>query len=142
MAAAAPDGGPDYWLAALDGKVFGLNWGRHGGGQGASAPPATAGRRHHVHAPDGARLTGHGGRGRGTRPPSGDAAFFGSMGGRKLYAPIVALAATADGRGYWEVSSDGGVFAFGDARFYGSLGGSPIDGSMMGMAVTADGKGY
>src|SRR5580658_2885069 len=34
--------------------------------------------------------------------------------------PVVAMAATPDGGGYWLVSSDGGVFAFGDAAFYGA----------------------
>ena len=34
--------------------------------------------------------------------------------------PIVGMAATPDGGGYWEVASDGGIFAFGDAGFYGS----------------------
>ena len=37
--------------------------------------------------------------------------------------PIVGMAATADGGGYWVVASDGGIFAFGDAHFYGSIGG-------------------
>ena len=32
-----------------------------------------------------------------------------------LNAPIVGIAATPDGRGYWLVGADGGVFAFGDA---------------------------
>jgi hypothetical protein len=32
----------------------------------------------------------------------------------------VGLAPTADGRGYWLVASDGGVFGFGDAHFFGS----------------------
>ena len=35
------------------------------------------------------------------------------------------MAATPDGKGYWLVASDGGIFAFGDAPFYGSTGGSP-----------------
>jgi len=34
-----------------------------------------------------------------------------------LNQPIVAWPATPDGKGYWLVASDGGVFAFGDARF-------------------------
>ncbi len=38
--------------------------------------------------------------------------------------PVVGMAATPDGKGYWEVASDGGIFAFGDARFHGSDGGS------------------
>jgi hypothetical protein len=33
---------------------------------------------------------------------------------------------TDDGKGYWLVASDGGVFAFGDAGFVGSLGGSGV----------------
>jgi hypothetical protein len=31
------------------------------------------------------------------------------------------MAPTRSGRGYWLVSSDGGVFTFGDARFRGAL---------------------
>jgi len=41
------------------------------------------------------------------------------MGGQHLNQPIVGMAATPDGKGYWEVASDGGIFAFGDAGFYG-----------------------
>ncbi len=37
------------------------------------------------------------------------------------------IASTPDGKGYWLVASDGGVFAYGDAAFYGSLGGSIIN---------------
>ena len=39
-----------------------------------------------------------------------------------LNAPIVGIAATPDGGGYWLVAADGGVFSFGDAHFYGSTG--------------------
>ena len=42
------------------------------------------------------------------------------MGGPSLNKPIVGMAATPDGEGYWLVASDGGIFAFGDAAFYGS----------------------
>ncbi len=31
-----------------------------------------------------------------------------------------------DGKGYWFVASDGGVFNYGDAGFEGSLGGSGV----------------
>ena len=37
----------------------------------------------------------------------------------KLSAPIVGMVPSADGGGYFMVSSDGGVFAFGDAQFAG-----------------------
>ena len=74
--------------------------------------------------------------------PSAWASFYGSMGGRHLTAPIVGIAATADGRGYWLVAADGGLFAFGDAGFYGSMGGRPLTQKVVGLASTADGRGY
>ena len=45
----------------------------------------------------------------------GDARFAGSMGGKPLNKPMVAIVPTQSGNGYWEVAADGGVFAFGDA---------------------------
>ena len=53
------------------------------------------------------------------------APFYGSLPelGIKPAAPIVGIAATVDGGGYWLVGEDGGVFSFGDARFYGSAAG-------------------
>ena len=36
--------------------------------------------------------------------------------------PIVDMAATPSGNGYWLVASDGGIFTFGDAQFHGSTG--------------------
>ena len=36
-------------------------------------------------------------------------------GGTPLNKPIVGMAATPDGGGYWLVGSDGGIFAYGDA---------------------------
>jgi hypothetical protein len=53
----------------------------------------------------------------------GDAVFHGGPGA--LNAPVIAMAATADGGGYWLASSDGGVFTYGDAAFHGSLVGDP-----------------
>ena len=44
--------------------------------------------------------------------------------------------------GYWEVASDGGIFAFGTANFYGSMGGKPLNKPIVGMAATPDGGGY
>ena len=72
----------------------------------------------------------------------GDAAFYGSMGGRPLAAPIVAMARTPDGRGYWQVASDGGVFSFGDAAFYGSMGGKRLNAPIVALTPTPDGRGY
>ena len=72
----------------------------------------------------------------------GDANFYGSMGGKPLNAPIVAMAKTSDGHGYWQVASDGGVFSYGDATFYGSMGGKPLNTPIVGFAPTPDGRGY
>jgi hypothetical protein len=77
----------------------------------------------------------------------GDAQFFGSMGGKALAQPVTGMAATPDGRGYWEVAADGGIFSFGDAQFFGSYGGGvPAEGPsymrFVGMAPTVDGGGY
>jgi cell wall-associated NlpC family hydrolase len=72
----------------------------------------------------------------------GDAGFAGSTGSLALNRPIVAMAPTADGGGYWLVASDGGVFAFGDAGFHGSTGGLRLQQPIIGMASTSDGGGY
>ncbi len=56
--------------------------------------------------------------------------------------PIVGMAATPDGHGYWEVASDGGVFSFGDAAFYGSTGNIHLNQPIVDMAATPDGHGY
>ena len=51
------------------------------------------------------------------------------------------MAATPDGKGYWLVASDGGIFTYGDAGFYGSAASIPGQ-DIVGMAVTPDGLGY
>ncbi len=52
------------------------------------------------------------------------------------------MAATPDGRGYWLVGSDGGIFTYGDAGYYGSTGASHLNQPVVGMAATPDGRGY
>ena len=49
------------------------------------------------------------------------------------------MATTPDGRGYWLVASDGGIFDYGDAGFYGSTGGIHLNRPIVGMATTPDG---
>jgi ribosomal protein L24E len=63
------------------------------------------------------------------------------MGGTPLNKRIVGMAATPDGKGYWLVASDGGIFSFG-APFEGSMGGTRLNQPIVGMAATPDGKGY
>ena len=72
----------------------------------------------------------------------GDAGFFKSMGGQHLNAPIVGMAASPDGMGYWFVASDGGLFNFGDAGFFKSMGGQHLNAPIVGMAASPDGMGY
>jgi hypothetical protein len=59
-----------------------------------------------------------------------------------LNSPVVAIAATPTGHGYWLVGSDGGVFSFGDARFYGSRGSSAPPLPVVSIAATPTGDGY
>ena len=72
----------------------------------------------------------------------GDAQFYGSTGGMHLNQPIVGMAPTPTGHGYWLVASDGGVFTFGDAQFYGSTGEMHLNRPIVGMAPTPTGHGY
>jgi hypothetical protein len=65
----------------------------------------------------------------------GGAPFFGSMGGRPLNRPVVAMTPTSTGQGYWMVASDGGIFAFGDAPFEGSEAGTRLVKPMVGIAA-------
>jgi hypothetical protein len=52
------------------------------------------------------------------------------------------MAPTPDGKGYWLVASDGGVFTYGDAGFYGSVGVMHLNQPIVGMQPTPDGHGY
>jgi len=59
-----------------------------------------------------------------------------------LAAPVVGLASTTDGNGYWEASADGGVFAYGSAPFHGSMAGTALARPVTGIAGTEDQDGY
>ena len=74
--------------------------------------------------------------------PQLGASFFGSMGGQHVNQPIVGIARTLDGDGYWEVASDGGIFSFGNATFWGSMGGHHLNEPIVGIAATPSGGGY
>ncbi len=65
-----------------------------------------------------------------TIPPYGTISYFEGIVG------------TADGKGYWIVGEDGGVFSYGDAQFYGSMGGKHLNAPVAGIARTDDGRGY
>jgi uncharacterized protein YkwD len=52
------------------------------------------------------------------------------------------MAANPNGRGYWLVASDGGIFGYGDAPFYGSAGNIRLNQPIVDMAATPSGDGY
>jgi uncharacterized protein YkwD len=75
--------------------------------------------------------------------PAGAAtSHHGSVAGTPLAHPVVAIAPTPSGGGYWLAASDGGIFAFGDAHFFGSTGGITLNRPIVGMAPTPTGRGY
>ena len=57
-------------------------------------------------------------------------------------APVVGMAPTPSGNGFWQVARDGGVFSTGDASFYGSTGALRLSQPIVGMAATPSGRGY
>jgi len=86
-------------------------------------------------------------------PPNGSGGAVGAPSGAStggslptpnsaLNAPIVAMAPTPTGNGYWQVGADGGLFNFGDAAFHGSEGGSQLNAPIVGMAVDKATGGY
>ena len=87
--------------------------------------------------PAGATISGHD----NTVYAFGTAPFHGSTAGRHLNSPIVGMASTANGKGYWLVANDGGVFGY-NAPFFGSLGARHLNSPIVGMAATPTGKGY
>jgi hypothetical protein len=87
--------------------------------------------------------------GMGSVDTYGDANFAGDTttlvlknGGRGYNGEPVGLAANAQGRGYWEVYSDGGVFAFGSAHFFGSMASHHLAAPIVAIVGTPSGNGY
>ena len=132
------DGG-GYWLVASDGGVFTFGDARFYGSTGGmhlNAPDRRDGLR-----PPTARATGSWPPTAGSSP-SATPASSARPAGCTCNAPSSAWPPTPDGKGYWLVASDGGIFAFGDARFFGSTGGMHLNEPIVGMATTPDGEGY
>ena len=59
--------------------------------------------------------------------------YYGSRGGSPLDKPVVGIAATPNGKGYWLVASDGGVFSYGDATYQGSMEGRSLADPVVGI---------
>jgi hypothetical protein len=81
-------------------------------------------------------------------PPPDVVMTWGQVGSHALSAPVVpstrtvAMAALADGAGYWEAEANGTVAAFGSAQNYGSMAGTDLNSPIVGMAATPNGLGY
>jgi subtilisin family serine protease len=94
----------------------------------------------------GSALAEHGGvwvvTNRGRVTSGNHAPHYGDRFFDHLNAPIIAMAPTATGRGYYLLAEDGGVFTFGDARFYGSTGNMRLNAPVTDMTVTPSGRGY
>ena len=83
----------------------------------------------------------------GSRPPTATSTTSTrrssvDAGAHPLNQPIVGIAATKNGDGYWLVARDGGIFAFGKARFHGSTGGIHLNQPIVGIAADAETGGY
>ena len=57
-------------------------------------------------------------------------------------SPVVAIARTPTGHGYWVANQAGTVTAFGDARDFGDPGALATTGAVAGIAATPSGAGY
>ncbi len=140
-----------YWLVGGDGGIFSFGSAQFHGSTGdlrlqrpvVGITPTSTDAGYWLDASDGGIFA------------FGNAGFYGSIPGlgfgpagspgpgRKLNAPVVGMVPSSDGKGYFMVASDGGVFAFGDAHFAGSC---PGIGGCTGAAVAvmpdATGAGY
>ena len=136
--AATPDG-HGYWLVASDGGIFTFGDAGFYGSTGAharSTSPSSA-----WPPPPTATATGWSPPTAGSSP-SVTPASTARPARMHLNQPIVGMAATPDGHGYWLVASDGGIFTFGDAGFYGSTAGLTLARPIVAMSATSDGRGY
>ncbi len=67
---------------------------------------------------------------------------FGSPVADQLNARLTGIASTPDGKGYWLVAADGGIFNYGGAGFFGSTGNSATFFPYVGITATPTGQGY
>ena len=119
-----------------DGGVFAFGDAKFHGSAGGRAP-APADRRHRGDAL-GPRLLARRRRRRACSRSATRASTAGSATCR-LKQPIVGMAPSRTGSGYWLAAADGGIFAFGDAKFHGSLGKLHLNQPIVGIAPTPDG---
>ena len=140
-----------YWLVGSDGGIFTFGDAQFYGSTGnlslqrpvVGITPTAGDKGYWLVASDGGIFS------------FGSAGFYGSIPGlglapagsglaHSLNAPIIGMVPSADGGGYFMVTSDGGVFTFGDAKFEGScpgIGGCP-GGAAVAVVPDGTGNGY
>jgi subtilisin family serine protease len=74
--------------------------------------------------------------------PFGTSIFEGDKAGSPLNQPVVGMARSNDGLGYWLVARDGGIFNFGNAGYFGSTGNRVLNKPIVGMAEDPATGGY
>ncbi len=116
-----------FACATFDGTYAAIGWYAY------QAVPTTPGAGYELYANDGS-LASFGN--------DGFLGYLGDVSTLQLNQPVVGMATTPDGGGYWMVAGDGGVFALGDAGFFGSTGALRLNQPVVGMAPTPDGQGY
>ena len=72
----------------------------------------------------------------------GDAGSYGAPTGGPVPSPVVGMATTSGGLGYWLATADGKVYGYGDAANYGDVSGLNLYAPIVGITATPDGKGY
>ena len=98
----------------------------------SSGPPHRRAANGYWFATTSGRVVGFGGAARTSGASAGD-------GGSD---PVVGIASTRRGQGYWLTTAAGDVRAFGDARSYGSMLGRSLFRPIVGIAATPSGHGY
>jgi hypothetical protein len=68
--------------------------------------------------------------------------FHGDARGRHLNGPVVAIASTGSGRGYWLLKRNGGILSFGNAKFHGSPAGKSLNKPFVAISSAPGGRGY
>ncbi|MDQ3943922.1 MAG: peptidoglycan recognition protein [Actinomycetota bacterium] len=147
--------GRGYWIVSSSGQVvpfgdatfLGATAPPSLGGEAPAAPQAVeiaglattpSGHGYWLAATDGRVFAFGDALPRGATPGQ---AVTGAVGAVKPAAPIVSIAAHPDGRGYWLLGADGGVFAV-DTGFFGSLAGRKPPPEAVQLRVTRTGDGY
>ena len=73
-------------------------------------------------------------------PTANPGQFHGSAGGLGLTPPVIGMARTGTGNGYWIATAGGNIYTYGDAPFFGNAPAPRLP--IAGIAATPSGGGY